>query len=142
MGLTIAARPRKLRLVLRPSFPLPDDTRHRLQRSLADQRDEPAHQHAVTPSDGCTTKIEAQERKACNWVLLIAPVLFAVDDASLIRVAAQPELQQPFFDDMADIFRLPLAKTVQDNVIAVPLELHHREIPGKPGIQRVVQEEI
>jgi hypothetical protein len=69
-------------------------------------------------------------------------VLFAVDDASLVRVAVQPELQQPFLHDMADVLRLSLAETVQDDVVTVSLELHHRKTPGNPGVQRIVQEEI
>jgi hypothetical protein len=57
-------------------------------------------------------------------------------------MAAQPELQQPFLNHMADVVCLSLAETMQNDVIAVPLKLYQRKTPGKPGVQRIVQEEI
>jgi len=75
-------------------------------------------------------------------MLLVSPMLFAVDDASFLRMAVQTELLQPFLDDVANKSRLSLTVTVQYHIVAVPLEPHHRKISGKPGIQCVVQEEV
>jgi hypothetical protein len=91
---------------------------------------------------GARRKSKPRNVKLVTGVLLIAPVLFAIDDASFVGEATQPELQQPFLDDMANVLRLPLSEAVQDNVVAVPLEPHHWDIPGKPGVQRVVQGQI
>ncbi len=57
-------------------------------------------------------KVETQEREARYRVLFVASVLLAVDDPSLVRVTAQPELQQPFLNDVANVLRLPLTVTV------------------------------
>src|SRR5713226_10544925 len=64
------------------------------------------------------------------------------DDPGLARMQQQPDRVHPLPQSRQDTLRLGLADAVDHRVIHVALEPDGRELPGQPGIERVVQEQI
>jgi len=73
--------------------------------------------------------------------MIATPVgVLAIHDARLVRMQLQTDLRQASSDRVPDPVGLGLAAAVHHRVIAVPLELDVRVLPGHPGIERVVHE--
>ena len=69
-------------------------------------------------------------------------VILAVHDAGLLLVELKPALRQPLRDRGPQQAGLAFASGVDNDVIAVALELDGRVLPGHPRVERVVQEHV
>ena len=68
--------------------------------------------------------------------------VLAVHDAGLLLIELKAALRQPRSDLGPQLQGLPLAPSVDDDVIAVALEPDGRELPGHPRVERVVHEHV
>jgi hypothetical protein len=83
-----------------------------------------------------------QERE----LLVLVPArpirVLAVNDLCLVRVQVQADLRQGASDSIPHLPGLLFAGAVHHCVVAVPLKPDTRELPGHPGVESVVHEQI
>src|SRR5436190_22901349 len=115
---------------------------HRLDRILADRREE-AHE-VLTPLvlGQPRTELIPQERERCDLMIVTSVGVLAGYDARLARVQLQTDLRQPGSDSIPHLARLPRATAVHHRVITVAFERNVRELPDHPRIERVVHEHV
>ena len=75
-------------------------------------------------------------------VLFPAPTVLAVDDPRLLRVEREPDLAHPLSDPVQQVLRLTMRGAVHDRIVGIALKRAARELPGHPGIERVVHEQV
>ena len=121
--------------------PASDRVADRFRGLVRDRRAE-ADEHRAAFAEGCSgTKRVAQEVELLVLVRAGAVRVLAVHDARLVRIALQTDLRQPLGDRVEHDLRLRLAVAVQDHIVCVALERDARELPAKPQIERIVQED-
>jgi hypothetical protein len=115
---------------------------HRLDRVRADRGQERHEMLAVPVLGQPRPELIAQERELDVLVGARAVRVLAVHDARLVRMQLQTDLRQTISDRIPHVAGLALAAAVDHHVIAVALEPHGRILPGHPGVERVMHEQV
>jgi hypothetical protein len=83
-----------------------------------------------------------QEHERRDLMIVTPVVVLAVDDPGLARMQFQAHLREAASDGIPHLAGLLLTGAVHHRVIAVPLEPDGRELPGHPGIERIMHEQV